>query len=56
LIDEKRGKAELEVDGGLKIGNIQEISNAGCDIFVAGSAIFKSRDYAETISQMKKLL
>jgi ribulose-phosphate 3-epimerase len=56
LIDSKGSKAMLEVDGGLKTDNMKEISNAGCDVFVAGSAIFKSKDYAETISAMRKLI
>jgi ribulose-phosphate 3-epimerase len=42
----------LEVDGGVKIDNIQAIAEAGADTFVAGSAIFGSKDYAATIRQM----
>ena len=56
MIDAKGGKVMLEVDGGLNIDNIKEISQAGCDIFVAGSAIFKSKDYRQTISTMKQLI
>ena len=33
--------------------NIRRIANAGADIFVAGSAIFKSPDYAATIHAMR---
>jgi ribulose-phosphate 3-epimerase len=43
----------LEVDGGIKVGNIGEVAKAGADAFVAGSAVFGSADYAETISQMR---
>lgn len=43
----------LEVDGGVKPGNIGEIAAAGADTFVAGSAIFGSGDYAQTIKQMR---
>ena len=43
----------LEVDGGVKINNIQKIAAAGADTFVAGSAIFNSDDYEKTISAMK---
>src|SRR5262245_36879262 len=39
----------LEVDGGVKGDNIAEIAKAGADTFVAGSAIFGSKDYAATI-------
>ena len=44
----------LEVDGGVKVENIGEIARAGADIFVAGSAIFTSGDYAGTIAAMRR--
>lgn len=44
----------LEIDGGVKVGNIREIAAAGADTFVAGSAIFGSADYAATIAAMKE--
>jgi ribulose-phosphate 3-epimerase len=56
MIDQKKAEVMLEVDGGLKIDNIKEISEAGCNVFVAGSAIFKSKDYRKTISTMKQLI
>ena len=43
----------LEVDGGVNAGNIAAIARAGADTFVAGSAIFGSKDYRATISQMR---
>ena len=46
----------LEVDGGVTLKNIRSIADAGADILVAGSAIFGSGDYAETIGAMKALL
>lgn len=49
-------KVFLEVDGGVTLQNIRTIANAGADILVAGSAIFGSGDYAETIGAMKALL
>ena len=54
LIDESGRDIRLEVDGGVKVDNIAEISKAGIDTFVAGSAIFGSESYRETISQMKR--
>jgi ribulose-phosphate 3-epimerase len=51
-IDESGRDVRLEVDGGVKIDNIQAIAEAGADTFVAGSAIFGSKDYAATIRQM----
>jgi len=55
MLDRKGSEAELEVDGGVKISNIAEISRAGADVFVAGSAVFGSDDYLATISEMKRL-
>lgn len=44
----------LEIDGGVKVDNIAEIAAAGADTFVAGSAIFNSKDYRATIDAMKR--
>jgi len=44
----------LEVDGGVKPDNIRSIAAAGADMFVAGSAIFGSNDYAATIAQLRR--
>jgi ribulose-phosphate 3-epimerase len=44
----------LEVDGGVKADNIAQIAAAGADTFVAGSAIFGSKDYAATIREMRR--
>jgi ribulose-phosphate 3-epimerase len=46
----------LEVDGGIKADNIAEVARAGADTFVAGSAIFGSKDYAATIRDMRARL
>ena len=43
----------LEVDGGVKVDNIAEIYAAGADTFVAGSAIFGQKDYAQVIQAMR---
>jgi len=53
MIDATGKDIRLEIDGGVKVNNIAEISAAGADTFVAGSAIFGADDYRETISQMK---
>jgi ribulose-phosphate 3-epimerase len=57
---EARGRIEasgrdirLEIDGGVKAQNVAEIASAGADTFVAGSAIFGSSDYAETIRELR---
>ena len=46
----------LEVDGGVKVDNIGAIADAGADTFVAGSAIFGTKDYAATIAAMRAQL
>jgi ribulose-phosphate 3-epimerase len=43
----------LEVDGGVRVDNIAEAARAGADTFVAGSAIFGSKDYQATIAAMR---
>ena len=43
----------LEVDGGIKADNIRSVAEAGADVFVAGSAIFGSADYAATVKRMR---
>jgi len=43
----------LEIDGGIKISNVRAAAQHGADTFVAGSAIFGSRDYAQTIRDMR---
>ena len=53
LIEASGRQVRLEVDGGVKVDNIGEIARAGADMFVAGSAIFGSKDYAATISAMR---
>jgi ribulose-phosphate 3-epimerase len=44
----------IQVDGGVNAKTIREISVAGADVFVAGSAIFGSPDYQETIEHLRK--
>jgi ribulose-phosphate 3-epimerase len=46
----------LEVDGGIKTDNIADVARAGADTFVAGSAVFGSKDYAATLGEMRKRL
>lgn len=53
LIDDSGRDIRLEIDGGITVDNIAEVSAAGVDTFVSGSAIFGSADYSETISRMK---
>jgi ribulose-phosphate 3-epimerase len=56
LIDESGYDIRLEVDGGVTAGNIAEISAAGADTFVAGSAIFNAPDYKAVIARMHQAI
>ena len=44
----------IEVDGGVNEQTIAEIASAGTDVFVAGSAIFGSKDYQKTIQSFRQ--
>ncbi len=55
ILDEKKLETRIEIDGGVNENTIGDISAAGADIFVAGSAIFKSPDYTKTIATLKNL-
>jgi ribulose-phosphate 3-epimerase len=52
-IDASGRDIRLEVDGGIKADNIDDVAAAGADTFVAGSAIFGSADYAATVRAMR---
>jgi ribulose-phosphate 3-epimerase len=54
MLDEGNYKAELEVDGGIKVSNIGAAAKAGADVFVAGSAVFGSDNYKKTIAAMRQ--
>ena len=54
LIDDSDFEIRLEIDGGVNVDNIGEISAAGADTFVAGSAIFGTKDYKATITAMRE--
>ncbi len=56
IIDQSGLPIRLEIDGGVKVDNIAEIKAAGADTFVAGSAIFNTKDYQGTIAKMREQL
>ncbi len=56
IIDNSGRDIRLQIDGGVKVNNIAEIAAAGADTFVAGSAIFGSTDYKQTIAAMRSEL
>ena len=53
MLDRINSHALLEVDGGVKVENTQEIVAAGATTLVAGSAIFSQRDYKTTIAALR---
>lgn len=55
MLDSIKSKAGIEVDGGVSPATIARISEAGANIFVAGSAVFGKDDYQASISELKKL-
>ena len=55
-IDQRRLKTLIEVDGGINVDTIGMASEAGVDVFVAGSAIFESENYAATINQFRSII
>ena len=54
IIQERGLSTLIEIDGGVTEKNIEEISLAGTDAFVAGSAIFGTNDYKKTIDGFRK--
>jgi ribulose-phosphate 3-epimerase len=55
-IDASGRDIRLEVDGGIKVDNIRAAADAGCDTFVAGSAVFGAGDYRAVIDAMRAAL
>ena len=54
LLKEKNSNAVIQVDGGINSTTIKEVSNAGATSFVAGSAIFNTVNYKETILDLRQ--
>ena len=54
LLDDRGWDVDIEVDGGIKVDNIAEVAAAGANVFVSGSGIFGTKDYAATIAEMRE--
>ena len=54
MIDQRKLDIDIEVDGGINAETIHRVSAAGAEVFVAGSAIFYSKDYAGTIRELRE--
>ncbi|MBS1514330.1 MAG: ribulose-phosphate 3-epimerase [Bacteroidetes bacterium] len=56
IIAEKNYNCKIQIDGGVDLNNIKELSDAGVDMFVCGASIFGSDNRAEVIKKMKDLI
>jgi ribulose-phosphate 3-epimerase len=56
MIDTGHYNVLIEVDGGIDTSNAIDLVEAGADVLVAGSSVFRSKDPAKTISRLKKLI
>ncbi len=54
-IDAMGLSVDIEVDGGISEKTISDVAEAGANVFVAGSAVYGSNDYQQTITSLKKL-
>jgi ribulose-phosphate 3-epimerase len=54
--EENKFSYQIEIDGGINADNIVKVKDAGCDIIVAGTAIFKSKDIIEETTKLKNLI
>jgi ribulose-phosphate 3-epimerase len=55
MIDEQSLNVKIEIDGGVTEQNAQQIIDAGADVLVAGSTVFKSSDPIATIANLKAM-
>jgi ribulose-phosphate 3-epimerase len=56
MITNKKASALIEIDGGVTNKNAQKLVEAGADVLVAGSYVFKSEDPPNTIKDLRKLV
>lgn len=54
MINERKLKVEIEVDGGVNVDNVASVVKAGADIVVMGSAFYNSDNYAETVRTVRE--
>ncbi len=56
IINKNNYNCIIEIDGGIGPANIKEVSDAGVDMFVAGASVFKAKDIAGAVKELKKLI
>jgi ribulose-phosphate 3-epimerase len=54
MIDDRGLTVDIEVDGGINVGNIAEVCAAGANVIVSGSGVYGTKDYAATIAELRK--
>lgn len=54
MIKERKLRVEIEIDGGVDLGNIQRAAEAGANIFVAGTTIFNAVNTSEIIKELRE--
>jgi ribulose-phosphate 3-epimerase len=54
MIDSAGLPVKIEVDGGLNGDTIGAVARAGCDVFVAGTAVFGKPDYTQAIQELRR--
>ena len=55
-LDDRGLETLIEVDGGINASTAAAVSDAGADVFVAGSAVFGSSDYKATLARLRALV
>jgi ribulose-phosphate 3-epimerase len=55
MIDDRNLNIDIQVDGGVKLSNVKAVLDAGANIIVAGSAVFKADDVKATVGEFKKI-
>ena len=55
LIENKKAKTKIEIDGGVNNENASKLISSGADVLVAGSYVFKSKDPIKTIAKLKSI-
>ena len=54
LIDQRGVAVRIEIDGGIDLGNIQQVVEAGAEIIVSGSAIFGAKDPGSAVRELRE--
>lgn len=55
IIVDNQAKTQIEIDGGVNSKNAKKLVNAGADVLVAGSFVFKSQDPKQTVKELKQI-